>query len=668
MQPKQKDKLTRRLSTAVMEAFNPKVELQVKFGLELGADESVLDCFAAAYYPPSGLLVQGKMIVTAKYLAFRADLAVTSWGSLRILLRLQDVTRLEKANTAMNMVPNALTLSTKYHGSYFFGSFLDRDQTFYLIKSMVEVERHIVELQALALREGGESGEDDALPPQKPQQQLELGIQKPKPRSRAVTATTTTAAATPASAVKPSKGSLPPPDTHTPTSMAASPSSSPSFSSPAAPAPASASSEQDDAPPEDLPAEIKRLFYESASASAPVVLMNAHLDVPLQALFRENVLHCYNFCDFLTHRGEQVGRSSCTEWAPLPAAEAQAAALEAQAQGVAFTYSRQVRFRHQRTFSALQGVLPSHVDSETRQYLHIYGRKGPRVSSRRPSMGRDSFSGSMVASNLGSCRPLRCVLLSVTTCSRVGVLPLLDSFKLLTFWLLEDSISYAASPHPDTHLRCCAKVLPLSSLKLLSSLPSLGPSLVQHLEDGLLDRSALTARAWVAWVSDRTREYQREAALGQAALEAMSTALGDATKSGPWSARGVERVARFGRHHVPILTLQDLKREQRVDQEAKRGRNSFNLLSHAMLLLFILLAAAAAVLLQAQTNAHVASQLSVLRGELGALEAGVRRRGQLIEQARASKGSKKEGVASWISAPSLLPSSFTVSAWGSPST
>ena len=283
-------------------------------------------------------------------------------------------------------------------------------------------------------------------------------------------------------------------------------------------------------------------------------------------------------------------------------------------------------------------------------------------------MGRDSFSGSggggQATSNLGSCRPLRCVLLSVTTCSGGGVLPLLDSFKLLTFWLLEDS---AGSPHPHTHLRCCAKVLPLASLKLFSSLPSLGPSLVQHMDDGLMDRSLLTARAWVfAWVSDRTREYQKEAAGGQAALEAMSTAIGDATKAGPWSARELERIARFGRHHPPILTLQDLKREQRVDQEAKRGRNSFNLLSHTALLLLVLLAAAAAVLLQAHTNANLASQLRVLRGELDALEEGVRRRGRVIEQARASKGSEA-GVASWLSAPSLFPSSFTVTAWGSPS-
>lgn len=151
---------------------NPRAEL-AKFGLILGPDENVLDTFACAYYPKNGLLVQGKMIVTQKYIAF------SGWPvELRILLSLRDTISLQKASTALNMLPNAIEITTKDHGNFFFGSFLDRDQCFYLLQSMADICKHLTELQIITREEV----ETDDLPSI---QTLELGVQKSK-RSRSL--------------------------------------------------------------------------------------------------------------------------------------------------------------------------------------------------------------------------------------------------------------------------------------------------------------------------------------------------------------------------------------------------------------------------------------------------------------------------------------------------
>ncbi len=82
------------------------------------------------------------MFVTQHFIAF------SGWPDTRVLLQMGSVEKLEKMNTLM-YIPNAISLITADQQEYFFGSFIDRDQCYNLIKNLLEVEKRIVELHGV---------------------------------------------------------------------------------------------------------------------------------------------------------------------------------------------------------------------------------------------------------------------------------------------------------------------------------------------------------------------------------------------------------------------------------------------------------------------------------------------------------------------------------------
>jgi hypothetical protein len=82
------------------------------------------------------------MFVTQHFIAF------SGWPDTRVLLQMGSVEKIDKMNTLM-YIPNAISIVTNDQEEYFFGSFIDRDQCYYLIKNLLEVEKRIVELNGV---------------------------------------------------------------------------------------------------------------------------------------------------------------------------------------------------------------------------------------------------------------------------------------------------------------------------------------------------------------------------------------------------------------------------------------------------------------------------------------------------------------------------------------
>lgn len=82
-------------------------------------------------------------------------MAFSGWPETRVLLALQDVASIEKTNT-LYYVPNAILVSTSSGSSslekedYFFGSFIDRDQCYNLLTSLVKVSKRLIDLHGPA--------------------------------------------------------------------------------------------------------------------------------------------------------------------------------------------------------------------------------------------------------------------------------------------------------------------------------------------------------------------------------------------------------------------------------------------------------------------------------------------------------------------------------------
>lgn len=180
-------------STSSIVASN-EMELR-KFGL--GNSDRVLESFSCAFYPKKGLLVHGRLFITQHFLAF------SGWPETRILLPLSNVKKIEKTNTLM-YIPNAISITctvdnraiaaadatqgeaaalnsnnpNSSNGSYsgpvddefFFGSFIEREQCYNLVRNLSEVEKRINEI-----REGSESA--DATASTTSTRLLEYGIQ-----------------------------------------------------------------------------------------------------------------------------------------------------------------------------------------------------------------------------------------------------------------------------------------------------------------------------------------------------------------------------------------------------------------------------------------------------------------------------------------------------------
>ena len=369
-----------------------------------------------------------------------------------------------------------------------------------------------------------------------------------------------------------------------------------------------------------------------------VLLLDAACDVPLCSVFRECVLHCYSYKDFLTCQGETAIR--CSEWASAPDG---AANVPGDCSGLAFAFQRSLDYQHLRTFLPGLGLLgllglPTRVPASTKQYLHVVGRRAPRA--RRTSRGgggkdgaKDGAAPPDATAELAACLPQRCVLLSVTTFGAHRLLPLLDSVAVFCYWVFE------SNPQAQgLRLRCACRVEPLSGLRALrdASLGRIaGLSFTQHVADGLLDRARLAAYNWLPYAVDRSREHiAEEAAIAATATakdkdkskekergqgEALSVRAGD--ESAQWSEREQQRVQRLGRRLV-ARDLADVLREQRADGPGgfRKGRNSLSALYHTALLVAAVVVLLLASASQSRANSALSTRLMSMAREAGELQ------------------------------------------------
>jgi hypothetical protein len=112
-----------------------KCELS-KFGLSFA--DKILESFSCALYPKKGILQHGRIFVTQHYIAF------SSWLEMRVLIAMHKIKEIKKMNT-ITFIPNAIEIFVEGE-SFFFGSFIERDQCYSLIYNMSEISKRISEL------------------------------------------------------------------------------------------------------------------------------------------------------------------------------------------------------------------------------------------------------------------------------------------------------------------------------------------------------------------------------------------------------------------------------------------------------------------------------------------------------------------------------------------
>jgi hypothetical protein len=153
--------------------------------------------------------ILSRLYILQHYVAFGG------WNDLRVLLPMRGIDRIERTNTLL-YIPNALTIIMEDKAEYFFGSFIDRDACVNMLKSMVEIERRIIEIH----------GVDSSLT----DRGLEFGYQT-RPFARMLSATATALTSFRLSSDKPSTTSTTAPSNNG-VPFSASLQSSPSDSSP----------------------------------------------------------------------------------------------------------------------------------------------------------------------------------------------------------------------------------------------------------------------------------------------------------------------------------------------------------------------------------------------------------------------------------------------------
>ena len=584
---------------SVVELLNsPAAFEMVKFGLD--TSHPVVDTFACCYYPRNKkLMVQGKLWLTSKYLAF------AGWPlEMRILLPLKDLT-LEKAKT-VGFFENAINVTAAGLDSYFFASFLDRDMCYYSLKSAVAMEQHLQELKTITVGDEA-SGQDDAAAPH--QQQLEFGIQTPKSKQRSLK----------------------------PTLHASSLSSS---AEAVDTSPLTEAGREDEEEEEgDACDIITSTRPRSTTVTTPLVkalLSDSDtillLDVPVphscSAVFRECWLFSYHFRDFLTQRGETSVASA--EWAPMH--DQGVGPHPSDKSRIPFAYSRAATYNHMRSVPALSWLGPRFAHCTCTQYLYLFGSKAPRGKGGATA-GSDAGVWS-IEEALEGCRPQRGVVLSVAECAE-GLLG--GSSRVLTYWAFEQG-----ADRQSCRVRCCVQV-PLRSAV---------PLLAHHLSEGLVDRALLAARALHVYQAARLLEYSRE----QDAQEGGNFATVSPNAPGSvWSAREAQRVARFRRAPLAARGFFEVLEAQGGPEGFRSGRNSASLLHRMVLLLCSLSALLAACLVQGGANAQLAARLHSLNGELSVM------RETLEERAREQAAAEALLSAKVVAPPA--PPTLTFGAW-----
>ncbi len=73
------------------------------------------------------------------------NILFSGWPEFRLLVPLHHIATIEKTNSLV-IIPNALLITNISGEEYFFGSFMERDLCYTLLKSMVEVSKCLVEI------------------------------------------------------------------------------------------------------------------------------------------------------------------------------------------------------------------------------------------------------------------------------------------------------------------------------------------------------------------------------------------------------------------------------------------------------------------------------------------------------------------------------------------
>jgi hypothetical protein len=142
------DKLTSRRSSSALAETDIFV---ANFWSEHGNGSpppTIIKSFTCAYWPKEGEgylspLLHGRLFVTAKTMYF------VGWGEKKIVLHLQDAVKVKKATNLMGAIDNSLRITyveDEEESSYYFGSFVYRDDAFELLNKLVTIEQSLREI------------------------------------------------------------------------------------------------------------------------------------------------------------------------------------------------------------------------------------------------------------------------------------------------------------------------------------------------------------------------------------------------------------------------------------------------------------------------------------------------------------------------------------------
>ncbi len=116
---------------------NCDCKVQLRFGLP--NTEIVLGKYVCALQRKHGALLQGRLHVFPNYVAFACDLP----GFVHsLVLKLSDVSLVKKAKTLV-VVPNSIEISMLGGSSYFFTSFLSRNDAYHTIHDLWSIAKGI---------------------------------------------------------------------------------------------------------------------------------------------------------------------------------------------------------------------------------------------------------------------------------------------------------------------------------------------------------------------------------------------------------------------------------------------------------------------------------------------------------------------------------------------
>ena len=137
--------------------FAAEGKLQARFGLR--GTELVLGSYSCALKEKHSILLQGRLYIFPHHIGFACDLL----GQVKsIVLLLSDIVSIKKAKTAL-VVPNAINIEVSNGESFFFASFLSRNEAYGLVHDLWKIARGVAAVNDLS--DGGicEGKEDELI-------------------------------------------------------------------------------------------------------------------------------------------------------------------------------------------------------------------------------------------------------------------------------------------------------------------------------------------------------------------------------------------------------------------------------------------------------------------------------------------------------------------------